>query len=200
MARDKGFTLSEVLIALLLLGVLAAFAIPKLLQSVQDQQYNTLAKETQAMIVEAFTLYKAQNGDSGQINVDSFLALTNNLGADTTTDLNSLPTLPDNVTCAGGNTTCLRLKSGGVLFYTRGQYFPAGVRPANQVVTIGVDPNGRRDNVKAIMFRLYASGKIYTDGVAPSPDQTCDAVYGCQVYDISTYASPQSLLDPSYWH
>lgn len=51
---QKGFTLAELLIALSILGVIATFTIPKVLQSQQNGKYNTMAKEAIATISQAY--------------------------------------------------------------------------------------------------------------------------------------------------
>ena len=43
--KPQGFTLAELLIALTILGVIAIFTIPKVLQSQQDTRYSAAAKE-----------------------------------------------------------------------------------------------------------------------------------------------------------
>lgn len=45
---NRGFTLAELLIALAILGVIAAFSIPKVLSAQQNQTYNAIAKEAAA--------------------------------------------------------------------------------------------------------------------------------------------------------
>lgn len=48
--RLKAFTLSELLIALLILGVIATFTIPKILSSTSDAKNKTLLKETVSIL------------------------------------------------------------------------------------------------------------------------------------------------------
>jgi prepilin-type N-terminal cleavage/methylation domain-containing protein len=58
---STGFTLAELLIALAILGVIATFSIPKVLQSQNDTKRKAVFKETMATIVA--TLYAgSQNG------------------------------------------------------------------------------------------------------------------------------------------
>ena len=52
--RDTGFTLAEVLIALALLGVVAAFAIPKILINTQSSQKASTFKEAIATVDQLF--------------------------------------------------------------------------------------------------------------------------------------------------
>jgi prepilin-type N-terminal cleavage/methylation domain-containing protein len=49
-SNTPGFTLAEVLIALALLGIIAAFSIPQVLQNVQSAQQNAILKETVSIL------------------------------------------------------------------------------------------------------------------------------------------------------
>lgn len=55
------FTLAELLIALAILGVIATFTIPKILQTQQDNRFKALGKEAAATISGAFQAYQQQN-------------------------------------------------------------------------------------------------------------------------------------------
>ena len=61
MKQKFGFTLAELLIALLVLGVIATFTIPKVLSSQQSNEWKSSAKETVSMVAEAYVAYKANN-------------------------------------------------------------------------------------------------------------------------------------------
>ena len=54
----KGFTLAELLIALAILGVIATFTIPKILDSGSSSKHNAIVKEAAGMISGAFQVYK----------------------------------------------------------------------------------------------------------------------------------------------
>src|SRR5438270_879458 len=57
----KGFTLAELLICLVILGEIATFTIPKLINAQQNKQYNTIAKEGIGSISQAYQLYTLNN-------------------------------------------------------------------------------------------------------------------------------------------
>jgi prepilin-type N-terminal cleavage/methylation domain-containing protein len=54
MSKQKGFTLTELLIALVLLGVIASFAIPKVLKATADQRKGAILREAVAMLEDAY--------------------------------------------------------------------------------------------------------------------------------------------------
>src|SRR5690606_28880505 len=68
----NGFTLAEVLIALALLGVVAAFAIPKVLEAQVDHQKKLIWKETLATLEDLF--YTANlNEEAGHGSFNAYL-------------------------------------------------------------------------------------------------------------------------------
>ena len=60
--RQLGFTLAEVLIALAILGVIAAYTIPNVITSSNNEGFNSKAKEAMGMISDAYLRYKQANG------------------------------------------------------------------------------------------------------------------------------------------
>ena len=58
LSTEFAFTLAELLIALAILGVIATFTIPKILDSGSSSEFNTKAKETAGMISEALQIHK----------------------------------------------------------------------------------------------------------------------------------------------
>jgi len=57
----KGFTLSELLVSLAVLGLIAAFAVPKVLTSVGDSSFLANTKECLSVITAAYDAVKADN-------------------------------------------------------------------------------------------------------------------------------------------
>ena len=54
MSKQSGFTLTELLIALVLLGVIASFAIPKVLKATADQRKGAIIREAVSMLEDAY--------------------------------------------------------------------------------------------------------------------------------------------------
>ena len=60
-SRNHGFTLIEVMVVILIIGVLAALVVPKVM-SRPDEARMTAAKQDIATIVQALNLYRLDNG------------------------------------------------------------------------------------------------------------------------------------------
>ena len=69
--RRPGFTLAELLIALLILGVIATFTIPKVLQSQESSQQKSVFKET-ISVVNNMVYHGAQQGELQCDNMVSY--------------------------------------------------------------------------------------------------------------------------------
>ena len=71
-SRTFGFTLSEILITLGILGVVAAFTIPSLMRKTQDMEYKSAAKKAFSVSAQVVTQMRAENGG----NLDNYFATT----------------------------------------------------------------------------------------------------------------------------
>ena len=69
----KGFTLAEVLVTLLVIGVIAALTIPQLINSTEERQYKTAYKKAVSTIANAVELMEA-NEVSCSVETDADLA------------------------------------------------------------------------------------------------------------------------------
>ena len=97
MIKRSGFTLAEVLITLVIIGVIAAMTIPTLMNNTNSQEYRTALKKAISMLNQAITMQYALDGT--QVN-DYFDAgapedLTNGLFVKR---LNVINTSPDGTT------------------------------------------------------------------------------------------------------
>ncbi|MBQ2645652.1 type II secretion system protein [bacterium] len=76
----KGFTLAEVLITLVIIGVIAAMTIPTLMNSTNAQEYRTGLKKAISTLNQALSLNYALEGTSvGDDNLNTASGVVNNL-------------------------------------------------------------------------------------------------------------------------
>lgn len=131
------FTLTELLIALAILGMIATFTIPKILNAQADSRNKAVAKEIIGMVSNA--VYLAQT--NGALSITStFADLTpymNYVAVDTTSTVDSVPGGVGATPCA--TYKCLRLHNGALLLYDPTQTFSTtmGALPAI------IDPDGQ---------------------------------------------------------
>ena len=62
MNKKSGFTLAEVLVTLMIIGVIAAMTVPSLMQSTAQQEYKAALKKSLSMMNQAITMNYALDG------------------------------------------------------------------------------------------------------------------------------------------
>lgn len=190
--KFQGFTLGELLIALLILGVIATFTIPKVLQSQASSRSKAVAKETAAALSEAFTLYRNKNTLSASTRPADLTPYLNFVKLDTTSAL-----VVDAAPCDGQvtyscNSTypCAVLHNGAILNWIQTDNFN-GTATTN-MIGFYLDPDGKVSNNKdTLLLELYYNGKLrtrntidtgsvsYYDGSVQTlnPSTTCDPTW-----------------------
>ena len=182
--RLDGFTLVELLIGLAILGVIATFTIPKILQAQQEQQSQAVTKE----IVGAMSQALEQLRLSGQLNqYTNIVDLEPYLNYVSILPSGSLDGLYDN---AGGLTIdcadydCLKMHNGAVIILTKpdggpttGNYF--GGTTARNYIYYYVDPDGvltsptdENGPGRSVHFSLYYNGRTMDYANCAAPDVT----------------------------
>ncbi len=164
---QSGFTLAELLIALAILGVIATFTIPKILNATGTAQNTAIAKEAASMVSGAFSEQQLTSGVTTATTAGVFLQYMNyvSLGSGTTVQT-------DGAACTSSLTAgidCLKLHNGGVLS------FNATNSPGSNTTTgawlFNIDPDGSGAQTGATLVQYY-SGRFTTYQQAGSPVPT----------------------------
>lgn len=161
----SAFTLAELLIALLILGEIATFTIPKVLSSQQNGRYNAIAKEAAGMVSGAFLAYQQGNTVTGATKFSDLTPYMNFVKADTTTPADDWQNAGQ-WGCDSG-IPCLRLHSGALLAYQASMTFTTIANTS--AIDFQIDPDGTYGSTtngpgKAINFALYANGRLTDKG------------------------------------
>jgi prepilin-type N-terminal cleavage/methylation domain-containing protein len=162
--RQSGFSLAELLIALAILGEIAAFAIPKILNSQQKQQMSSVGKEAIVTISQAYELYRLSNTVSSSTSMGDLTQYLNYVQLDTSSALiDHVPTL-NSRTCNGTTYYCYRLASGAVVWHDTATHYFGGTNSTN-AIEFFVDPDGvyggsTSGNSKSAQLYLYYNGRL----------------------------------------
>lgn len=185
----SGFTLAELLISLAILGVIATFTIPKILQSQQDGRYKAVAKEAIGAIAAAYDMYRRDNtitaSTTGGFLVPYFNAVKTDTSGAEVDDIPGYGSLP-----CDASAPCLRMHNGGTVQIT--PYSFAGTSTTN-AIRFKIDPDGVYSGTingsgKSLSVRLYISGRVTSED--NMLDNTCDSD-GCW--------NPAPGQDPSWF-
>lgn len=160
-----GFTLSELLISLAVLGVIATFTVPKVLVAQQDASNKAKAKEVAAMVSDAYNLYKSQNPVTANTWGVDILTYVNYLKIDTSGTLIDDVYTGGTISCSA-TTPCYQLHNGGVL----SPWGRFGATSADRSVPFTFDPDGvvtdgtTNGPGKSVQFLLFTDGRMQTKG------------------------------------
>lgn len=153
--RLKGFTLSELLIALAILGVIATFTIPKVLQGQQTSAYKAIAKESLGIVSGAYESLKLKSTPNGTTNGLHLTPYLNYVREDISMQIDAFQNDAVGQSCDAAN-PCYILHNGAVLQYSAGTFSGTGT-------------------TNAIMFYLDPDGKV-TDGTTNGPGKSLKTV------------------------
>ena len=126
----KGFTLAEVLITLVILGVIAAMTIPTIMNNTRDMEYRAKAKKTYSMLSNAMAMTAVTLGYTPNMNVkfDSTSDINNWFNMYIKPNLNVIKVCNDTTGCWNqGDTYYLK---GGKVKYNR-----PGIGIGNTILT-----------------------------------------------------------------
>ena len=120
MFKFKGFTLAEVLITLMIIGIVAALTIPSVIANAQQQEFKTGLRKAVSVLNEAIQTNIALDGETPYDNEDLFSYLQKHMSILKT---RSLITCYDEnggigTNIKGETTVCMQNPGGNSVFYT----------------------------------------------------------------------------------
>jgi prepilin-type N-terminal cleavage/methylation domain-containing protein len=162
----RGFTLAELLIALAILGVIATFTIPKVLNSQQSSSWKAIAKETASSVASAYTSYRLKNQPTAATKSVDLSPYLNYLKVHTTGSFDGPPTDTPTRSCNTPATyTCLRLHNGALLILDSQVGF--GGTTDNRIIWFLLDPDGvSKADATSVWYVLYFNGRVSSWGEA----------------------------------
>ena len=175
--RSYGFTLAELLVALLILGEIATFTIPKILSSQQNGTFKARSKEAASMLSAAYSQHTLSNGFSASGKTSDLSQYMNYVQYVTSGLTIDRDNGEGSIDCDSSN-PCLKLHSGAVLLLTPHTFNGTG---ANNAVWALLDPDGVYSGTtngtgKSVEFDIYYNGRLTTWGTCNNP--TCGSE-GC---------------------
>lgn len=182
----KGFTLAELLIALAILGVIATFTIPKVLQASGNGQNTAIAKEAASMVSGAFQAYQLDNSLASGTTAGAFTSYLNYVSVDTATSYTESHASDSALNACSATLRCLKLHNGGILQYDTAMSF-GGTSTTNAIYfNLDPDANGTRGR---ITFCQFYNGRLTTGGA----DTT-----NCVVGNVAGETLSLQATDPDY--
>lgn len=188
--KSRGFTLVELLIALTIMGEIAAFTIPKIITSQSNAKYNAAAKEAASMIAQAHQRYAYSNTITASTSAGDLTQYMNYVAADSSTTID-LAQESTTRACNGVGYSCIKMHNGGMLMWASAGFMGTN---ATNAVYFYFDPDGRvTDGTtngpgKSVCLWLYANGRITSYA-----NLTAGTVYG------GGTVGPDSTADPPWF-
>jgi prepilin-type N-terminal cleavage/methylation domain-containing protein len=158
--HEQGFTLAELLIALAIIGVIATFTIPKVLQSTGSNKNAAVAKEIASTLAEAWTTVRLNSGIAAATKAEAITTGLNYVKIETSGTPGTISGESQLATCAAA-TPCIYLHNGGIIQYHTNSSF-AGTAATNAVY-YNIDPDGDGTTAGSATIVIYANGRMTTN-------------------------------------
>jgi prepilin-type N-terminal cleavage/methylation domain-containing protein len=177
--RVRGFSLAELLVALMILAEIATFTIPKVLSAQQNTRYKAIGHEAIAAMTTARIMHESKGLLTSGTTPKDLFQYINYLKYDTSSQVDDLNG-NGAYTCSAAS-PCVYLQSGGVINADSGSFGGTG---STNAVSFFVDPkagysNTTSGNEKSAPFVLYYNGRITSyDNILPGTQDGWGAVSG----------------------
>lgn len=156
--KPKGFTLAELLIALAILGVIAAFTIPKVLLGEQHQKWRAIGKEAATAFDAAYKAYQMENTTTASTSATHLTPYFNYVRIDTTSAVDSYN--GGTYTCS--NTSPCYMQANGASYRFWEGTFSGTDELA--VIILSVDPDGKATGNESLDLFLTYGGRVHSWG------------------------------------
>jgi len=152
----RGFTLTELLIVLMLLGVISTFTIPKVLQSSSNAANMSIYREAQATLAEALQVVQSRGSLTAGL---SPAGLTQYINFVRPVSSGFIDCWGYDCDCGDPQAGCIQLHNGAVLVMNSTYSF--GGLTQNNYVTFFIDPDGKLSSPRnGYGIDLYANGRV----------------------------------------
>jgi len=173
----QGFSLSELLLALAILAVIATFSIPKIIKAQQNSSYLSGAKDMAAAVSQAMYLYRNSTSFSSSGTWSNVTPYLNYVKVDSTSTIDGSPNDGIGTTLcgdAGGN--CYRFHNGAMVkLWDWGAC--GALNDINDFEFVLYDPDGvlttRQDSV---WFVINPKGRVKPWSELSASESVCDLV------------------------
>jgi prepilin-type N-terminal cleavage/methylation domain-containing protein len=149
--KQPAFTLVELLIVLVILGVVAVFTMPMVLMNTQNDNRNADANAVARMIAQAYMTAQMRQPVTGTMAGGDLTPYMNYVRTDTSSTI-------DGFNCFSSDWSCLRLHDGGLLQYAKLTSF--GGTASTNAMAFSYDPDGTANGQGSVVFWLYYDGHV----------------------------------------
>lgn len=160
-----GFTLVELLISLTILGVIATFTIPKILNAQQGSKYNAIAKEATGTISGGYIAYQQASTVTSTTYPSALFPYMNYVKMDTAGVYSIDDEHGTGSYACSSSTPCLLLHNGAILMAWNHSF---GSTTNLAAIQYYVDPDAKADlqglSSASLNLAIYYNGRITTFG------------------------------------